>query len=137
MNAVELASDAVIEIQKDFYARFPPHQNEKVYGFQCSSSIKPTQISTPESAINQIPQECVVRGDIRLIPFYGIKDAVKCVEGTVQRLKETKFKDLHERAHRGPDSKFYLERSGDGADLLCLSLYRNVTNSICSESKGN
>lgn len=68
----------------------------------------------PESGINQIPGECTVKGDIRLIPFYSIKDAVKVVDDAVAQLREERFESLHQMAHRGPDARYVLKkREGD------------------------
>jgi len=114
VNALEMASDLIIQVQKKFYERFPPHEREEEYGFPCSSSLKPTQIAVPESGINQIPGECTVKGDIRLIPFYSIKDAVKVVDDAVAQLREERFESLHQMAHRGPDARYVLKkREGD------------------------
>ena len=43
INAIELASAACDELQKRFYAKWTAHPQEAVYGFACSSSMKPTQ----------------------------------------------------------------------------------------------
>ncbi|KAF8088348.1 hypothetical protein N665_0545s0016 [Sinapis alba] len=45
---------------------FPPHPQEKVYGFATPSTMKPTQWSYPVGGINQIPGECTISGDVRL-----------------------------------------------------------------------
>lgn len=39
----------------------------------------------------QIPGQCAVEGDIRLIPFYPIADAVAVVEAAVQELTDAQF----------------------------------------------
>lgn len=39
----------------------------------------------------QIPGQCTVEGDIRLIPFYTIEDAVAVVEAAVQELSDAQF----------------------------------------------
>jgi len=42
---MELAMEALKEIQLRFYRDFPPHEKEKVYGFATPSTMKPTQWS--------------------------------------------------------------------------------------------
>nr|XP_048319826.1 acetylornithine deacetylase isoform X2 [Ziziphus jujuba var. spinosa] len=72
INALELAMEALKEIQLRFYRDFPPHPKEQVYGFATPSTMKPTQWSYPGGGINQIPGECTVSGDVRLTPFYNL-----------------------------------------------------------------
>lgn len=43
INAMELAMEGLKEIQTRFYRDFPPHPQEKVYGFATPSTMKPTQ----------------------------------------------------------------------------------------------
>lgn len=45
VNAMELAQEALKEIQKRFYIQFPSHPKEAVYGFATPSTMKPTQWS--------------------------------------------------------------------------------------------
>ena len=91
-NALELAKDAVSFIQSKFYAKFPPHKDEPTYNFECSSSLKPTQCSCPgQLSFNQIPGKCVISGDIRLVPFYDILDAMKLVQDCVKEMNSSNF----------------------------------------------
>ena len=50
--------------------------------------MKPTQIRCSEGFINQIPAWTEVRGDIRLTPFYNMRDCMRKVEGYVQELND-------------------------------------------------
>ena len=43
VNSMELAMEGLKEIQKRFYAEFPPHPMEARYGFATPSTMKPTQ----------------------------------------------------------------------------------------------
>nr|DAD18121.1 TPA_asm: hypothetical protein HUJ06_019584 [Nelumbo nucifera] len=43
INPLELAMEALKEIQLRFYRDFPPHPKEKIYGFATPSTMKPTQ----------------------------------------------------------------------------------------------
>lgn len=45
INPLELAMEALKEIQLRFYRDFPPHPKEEVYGFATPSTMKPTQWS--------------------------------------------------------------------------------------------
>jgi acetylornithine deacetylase len=106
VNALGMCNDAVREIQRVFYEAFPKHAKEDEYGFECSSSMKPTRTRMNEGAsLNQIPHYCVIEGDIRLIPFYRITDAVKVVEEAAKKINENR----NAIANRGPDSKYTLE----------------------------
>lgn len=92
INPLELAMEALKEIQTRFYRDFSPHPKEQDYGFATPSTMKPTQwhcelkletskllkernillfikfmffIADPGGGINQIPFECTVSGDVR------------------------------------------------------------------------
>jgi len=83
INSIELATAAVAELQKRFYVDYPPQEAEKTYGFQSTSSLKPTQIRCSPGGLNQINPLCVVQGDIRLTPFHNLKECMTKVEGYV------------------------------------------------------
>ncbi|XP_073281644.1 acetylornithine deacetylase-like isoform X1 [Primulina huaijiensis] len=70
INPLELAMEALKEIQSRFYKIFPPHPSESVYGFATPSTMKPTQWNYPWGGINQIPAECTISGDVRLTSCY-------------------------------------------------------------------
>ncbi|CAM8999878.1 unnamed protein product [Rhodiola kirilowii] len=72
INPLELAMEALKEIQTRFYKDFPPRHKEAVYVFATPSTMKPTQWTYPGGGINQIPAECTVSGDVRLTPFYEL-----------------------------------------------------------------
>ncbi|CDY44513.1 BnaC01g10360D [Brassica napus] len=76
INAMVLGMEGLKEIQSRFYRDFPPHPQEKVYGFATPSTMKPTQWSYPGGGINQIPGECTVSGDVRLC-FSNVKEVMK------------------------------------------------------------
>ncbi|AEE83955.1 Acetylornithine deacetylase [Arabidopsis thaliana] len=104
INAMELAMEGLKEIQARFYRDFPPHPQEEVYGFATPSTMKPTQWCYPAGGINQIPGECTVSGDVRLTPFYDVKEVitklqeyVDDINGNIERLET-----------RGPVSKYVL-----------------------------
>lgn len=62
--------------QARFYKEFPATDQDKVYKFECSSTMKPTRFESPPGSINIIPGECTISGDIRLSPFYDGKDVM-------------------------------------------------------------
>ncbi|XP_022736232.1 acetylornithine deacetylase-like [Durio zibethinus] len=104
INVLELGMEALEEIQLRFYKDFPPHPNEQVYGFATPSTMKPTQWSYPGGGINQIPGECTISGDVRLTPFYNVKDAMKKLQEYVDDINE----NIDKLDTRGPVSKYIL-----------------------------
>jgi acetylornithine deacetylase len=74
INSVEMAMDAVNMLQQRFYADYPPHPKEKDYNYATPSTFKPTQIKCTPGSLNQLPPETTVQGDVRLSPFYDVKD---------------------------------------------------------------
>ncbi|GLT81246.1 hypothetical protein SLA2020_526400 [Shorea laevis] len=104
INPLELAMEALKEIQQRFYKDFPPHPQEQVYGFATPSTMKPTQWSYPGGGINQIPAECTISGDVRLTPFYNVKDAMQKLQQYVDDIN----KNIEKLDSRGPVSKYVL-----------------------------
>ncbi|QCD91450.1 acetylornithine deacetylase [Vigna unguiculata] len=104
INAMELGMDALKEIQSRFYRDFPPHPQEQVYGFATPSTMKPTQWSYPGGGINQIAGECTISGDVRLTPFYNVKDVMKKLQEYVDDIN----KNIEKLESRGPVSKYVL-----------------------------
>eukprot|EP00850_Spirogloea_muscicola_P021359 SM000245S08198 [mRNA] locus=s245:90275:95022:- [translate_table: standard] len=104
INPLELAMEALVEVQRRFYADFPPHAEEARYGFATPSTMKPTQWSYPGGSINQIPGECTISGDCRITPFYSTAEVVKRVTGYVEDIDA----DLDKLATRGPCSRYDL-----------------------------
>ncbi|WZY68777.1 hypothetical protein YC2023_001017 [Brassica napus] len=103
INAMELGMEGLKEIQSRFYRDFPPHPQEKVYGFATPSTMKPTQWSYPGGGINQIPGECTISGDVRLC-FYNVKEVMKKLQEYVDDIN-TNIENL---ATPGPVSKYVL-----------------------------
>ncbi|KAL8216386.1 hypothetical protein R6Q57_023223 [Mikania cordata] len=104
INPLELAMEALIEIQTSFYKDFPPHPKEEIYGFETPSTMKPTEWSYPGGGINQIPYECTVSGDVRLTPFYNVPDVINKLNEYVEDLN----KNIDKIPTRGPVSKYVL-----------------------------
>nr|XP_004245890.1 acetylornithine deacetylase [Solanum lycopersicum] len=104
INPLELAMEALKEIQSRFYRDFPAHPKEQVYEFATPSTMKPTQWFYPGGGINQIPGECTVSGDVRLTPFYSVSDAMKKLQEYVDDLNA----NIEKLDGRGPVSKYVL-----------------------------
>ncbi|XP_019423768.1 PREDICTED: acetylornithine deacetylase-like [Lupinus angustifolius] len=104
INPLELAMEALKEIQLRFYRDFPPHPQEQVYGFATPSTMKPTQWSYPGGGINQIPGECTISGDVRLTPFYNVKNVMEKLQEYVDDIN----KNIEKIESRGPVSKYVL-----------------------------
>ncbi|XP_050152363.1 acetylornithine deacetylase-like isoform X2 [Malus sylvestris] len=104
INPLELAMEALKEIQLRFYRDFPPHPKEEAYGFATPSTMKPTQWTYPGGGINQIPAECTISGDVRLTPFYNVKDVMEKLQEYVDDINE----NIEKLESRGPVSKYVL-----------------------------
>ncbi|XP_068305314.1 acetylornithine deacetylase-like [Pyrus communis] len=104
INPLELAMEALKEIQLRFYRDFPPHPKEEAYGFATPSTMKPTQWTYPGGGINQIPAECTISGDVRLTPFYNVQD----VTGKLQEYVDDINENIGKVESRGPVSKYVL-----------------------------
>jgi len=104
INSLELASEAMAEVQKRFYADFPECENDRRWMFQTPSTMKPTKIRGPDNSVNQVPPWTEIEGDIRLTPFYEVDDAMKAVEGYVADIN----KNIQYLPTRGPVSKYII-----------------------------
>jgi acetylornithine deacetylase len=135
INAIELAYAGLAELQKRFYEEFKKHDMEDTYGFPCSSSMKPTKVSSPQGSLNQIKAECTIEGDIRLVPFYKIATVRSAIEGWVKEINESHCASLMTRgesrytiSNGDGDSKtqqhgsITLEWLGEGIDGLACDL---------------
>ncbi|KAB2632224.1 acetylornithine deacetylase-like [Pyrus ussuriensis x Pyrus communis] len=98
INPLELAMEALKEIQLRFYRDFPPHPKEETYGFATPSTMKPTQWTYPGGGINQIPAECTISGDV------SVKDVMEKLQEYVDDINE----NIGKVESRGPVSKYVL-----------------------------
>jgi len=73
--------------------------------------MKPTQMESEKGSLNQIPAKCVISGDIRLTPFYDMKDVYEKMEAWVKDLND----NIEKLPTRGPMSKYVLE--GEDVDV--------------------
>mmetsp|Transcript_6748 Transcript_6748/g.12459 ORF Transcript_6748/g.12459 Transcript_6748/m.12459 type:complete len:503 (+) Transcript_6748:60-1568(+) len=105
INPIELANDALAQMQARFLKDFGPVPEEKRYSFMTPSTFKPTQISCSKGGLNQIPPMCTISGDIRLTPFYDAHKVIAALKQYVQELNNSKFSALKSR---GPCSKYEL-----------------------------
>ncbi|XP_043696286.1 acetylornithine deacetylase [Telopea speciosissima] len=104
INPLELSMEALKQIQLRFYNDFPPHPKEQVYKFATPSTMKPTQWIYPAGGVNQIPYECTISGDVRLTPFYDIKN----VKTKLQEYVDDINANIEKLDTRGPVSKYVL-----------------------------
>jgi acetylornithine deacetylase len=77
VNALELAMASTLELVRWFREKYPPHPDEARWGFLSSSTLKPTVITVPNNKITKIPGSAVVEGDLRLTPFYEMREAIQ------------------------------------------------------------
>lgn len=87
VNALELAMAVSLELSRFFDATFPPTEDERKWGFLSSSSMKATVIEASNLKETKIPSDVTVRGDIRVTPFYDLKEVMKRLEGFVPELE--------------------------------------------------
>ncbi|CAD7927450.1 unnamed protein product [Amoebophrya sp. A120] len=113
INAIELASEAVSEIQRNFYKDFGPVSEQARYGFTVGSTMKPTQICCSEGSLNQIPPWCKISGDIRLAPFYDILETMDRVEKYVEHINT----NLESLQTRGPHSKYDISATAPESEM--------------------
>ncbi|KAL4129248.1 hypothetical protein PRIC2_005258 [Phytophthora ramorum] len=86
INGLELAMDGMTKIQEYFYKEFGPLDKEKEYNYSCPSTMKPTRIESSVNGLNQIPPWAKVAGDVRLSPFYDMKEMISKMTAFVDGL---------------------------------------------------
>lgn len=86
VNALELGMAASLELTRWFHARFPSTEDEKTWGFMSSSSLKATVVEGFNTKESKIPAEVILRGDLRLTPFYDMKDVREQVADFMREL---------------------------------------------------
>ena len=105
VNSIELAMAATLELQRRFHKACPPRKEEETWGFESTSTMKPTQIASAQGSIGQIPPRCVVCGDIRLTPFYDAADVADKVKSWADGFNAD-LSALEDRSALSPDSHF-------------------------------
>eukprot|EP00873_Tetraselmis_striata_P037083 jgi/Tetstr1/457347/TSEL_043950.t1 len=126
INSLELAMEAVNELQARFYKEFPATDQDKVYKFECSSTMKPTRFESPPGSINIIPGECTISGDIRLSPFYDGKDVMAKLKEWVDDINA----NLDKLPVRGPHSKYDLNPKFEFKGKLELEFAEEYTSGV-------
>ncbi len=76
VNALELAMATCLALAEWFKASYPPHPDETRWGFLTPSTLKSTVASCANIKVTTIPGRVVVKGDIRLTPFYELREAM-------------------------------------------------------------
>jgi acetylornithine deacetylase len=100
INAIHVAMETMRYIEQRFYADFPKPAACNLYKYSHGSSLKPTQIEVPPGSISQVPGECEIRGDIRVVPFDDITKIQRAVETYVSDFRAT-LKEVGD-AYPGP-----------------------------------
>jgi len=135
INAIEFAMDAVSEIQRRFYLEFPRTAEEDKYNYATCTNMKPCQISCTPGALNQLPPQCTVQGDIRVTPFYHVRDVKAALERWVAEINSNPA-SVESAAH-GPHSKYFLADESKGARLELTWLTEGENGIACNlDSKG-
>lgn len=118
VNALELAMATTLELVRWFRKTYPPHPDEGRWGFLTASTLKPTVISVPNNKITKVPGSAVVEGDVRLTPFYDMREAIEGAVAFVSELdRRIESGDLPEgfprvRTVGGQRGSVRLERKG-------------------------
>ncbi|QSQ21139.1 M20/M25/M40 family metallo-hydrolase [Pyxidicoccus parkwayensis] len=86
VNALELAMSASLELVRFFGTVCPPTEDEKKWGFLSASSLKSTVMEASNMKETKIPSDVTVRGDIRVTPFYDLKEVMRTLERFVREL---------------------------------------------------
>ena len=107
INSIEMAMDSINYIQQKFYAEFPRVPQEVDYNYATSSTMKPCQISCTPGALNQLPPETTVEGDLRLTPFYDIHRVTKAISGYAAEINADPSV-LYPMGHHGKASRYVL-----------------------------
>ncbi|KAG6584666.1 Acetylornithine deacetylase [Phytophthora cinnamomi] len=129
INGIELGMDAVTKIQERFYQDFGPVEKEKEYNFLCPSTMKPMKVESSTNGLNQIPPWVKITGEVRLSPFYEMKDMFTKMQSYVDDLNSN-ITSLEGR--RGPVSKYTLH-DGTWTGKLELSFREHYLEGIaCS-----
>eukprot|EP01038_Epipyxis_sp_PR26KG_P006675 gene6675-9157_t len=136
INAIEFAMDSVNYVQRKFFQDFPRHEREDEYNFATQSTLKPTQISCTPGALNQLPPECTVQGDIRISPFYDFKNIKAKVESYVAEISANPSIVESPEIH-GPHSKYTLPEENRNGLIQLKWLVDGENGIACKlESKG-
>jgi len=104
VNPIELIQESIALIQKRFYEEFTERYEERRWGFVAPSSMKPTQQACAKGSLNQIPGWATISGDIRLSPFYDVRDVIAKIEEWVEDINN----NLEQLPTRGAVSKYIL-----------------------------
>jgi acetylornithine deacetylase len=113
VNAIDLAFDIYRQLQQHFYTTFPPHPKEKEFLYECSSSMKVTNVIVPSGSLNQIKGNCTLEGDVRLVPFYKVKDCRASLEAKMAELS----KNIATMPCAGPDAHYAVPGTTGSVEL--------------------
>jgi len=87
INPILLGMEALKVIMGVVHKSFPKHPKEIEYQLHQSTNMKPIYVHVPEgSSVNQIPDQMTILGDVRIVPFYKIKDVQFVIEDAVKYL---------------------------------------------------
>eukprot|EP00775_Hariotina_reticulata_P001518 gene1518-1855_t len=134
INPIEMAMDAVTEMQRRFYEDFGPHPLEQKYGFASCSTMKPTQWSYPSGSINQIPGQATVCGDCRITPFYDVDEVIAKVRSYVDDMNANPNGLV--TGNRGPCSLYKLPEEGLEGRLE-LKFFDHVGKGVACDLESN
>eukprot|EP00941_MAST-03F_sp_MAST-3F-sp1_P000699 g699.t1 len=77
--------------------------------------MKPTQIRCPPGGLNQIPSQMTISGDVRLTPFYRMKDVNREMQKVVKQVNQD-IKAGKLRQHHSSSKYCFRDIDGDGIE---------------------
>lgn len=130
MNSIEAAMDSIAYIQRRFYNDFPRHEKEDVYNFVTCSTCKPTQVRCTQGSLNQLPPMCTMEGDVRLAPFYDVKDVKAALENYVADINNDP--SVVESGSHGPHSKYVLDSGNEKVAVKLSFIFPGENGIACN-----
>eukprot|EP00191_Tetraselmis_sp_GSL018_P003339 CAMPEP_0177609198 /NCGR_PEP_ID=MMETSP0419_2-20121207/18933_1 /TAXON_ID=582737 /ORGANISM="Tetraselmis sp., Strain GSL018" /LENGTH=437 /DNA_ID=CAMNT_0019104051 /DNA_START=132 /DNA_END=1446 /DNA_ORIENTATION=- len=133
INSMELAMDALAELQRRFYKEYPASDNDRLYKFACSSSMKPTRWEAPPGTINIIPGQCSISGDVRLSPWYDCKDVIAKLKEWVEDINA----NIDKLPTRSPESRYDLRPDIDCKGKLEIEFAEEYVNGVACDMESH
>jgi acetylornithine deacetylase len=96
INPILLSNEVIKQLVFEFNKLCPLHEKDTVYGYKCSSNMKPTRITVSDGSINQIPEYVIVEGDVRMTPFYDAYEIREKLANFIKNIDVDKIEQYHE-----------------------------------------
>jgi acetylornithine deacetylase len=118
VNALELAMATVRALCDWYQEKLPEHPDESRWRFNSPSSCKPTMIDCENRKITKIPGFARVLGDMRITPFYDVRqtfsEAIEFVESINRRIQSGEHLPGFPRTRSNDGDQGRVELRSDG-----------------------